>query len=181
MSGKPAARLGDPTQCPQTGHASQRLVSGATDVLFDDKPAARLGDTSSCGSPLTSQLIGNVLINGRPAAVLGSVGAHGDRVVAGSPTILIGNQPGSAENRATQALIITGLVRALQALFDVPAKPGASNAVPLEREEEEEEEETDLPQKQRITLRVGMFFDGTLNNLPNASLTAQCRRDVVVN
>lgn len=177
MSGKPAARLGDPTQCPQTGHASQRLVSGATDVLFDGKPAARLGDTSSCGSPLSSQLVSNVLINGRPAAVLGSVGAHGDRITAGSPTILIGNQPGSAENRATQALIITGLVRALQALFDVPVKPGVSNAVPLEREEEEEEEETDLPQKQRITLRVGMFFDGTLNNLPNASLTAQCRRE----
>jgi uncharacterized Zn-binding protein involved in type VI secretion len=177
MSGKPAARLGDPTQCPQTGHASQRLVSGATDVLFDGKPAARLGDTSSCGSPLSSQLVSNVLINGRPAAVLGSVGAHGDRVVAGSPTILIGNQPGSAENRATQALIITGLVRALHALFDVPVKPGVSNAVPLEREEEEEEEETNLPQKQRITLRVGMFFDGTLNNLPNAALTAQCRRE----
>jgi len=34
-----------------------------------------------------------------------------------------------------------------------------------------------VPQKQRITLRVGMFFDGTLNNLPNASLTAQCRRE----
>jgi len=49
--------------------------------------------------------------------------------------------------------------------------------VPLEREEEEEEEETELPQKQRITLRVGMFFDGTLNNLPNAALTAQCRRE----
>ncbi|WP_269688513.1 MULTISPECIES: PAAR domain-containing protein [Halopseudomonas] len=177
MSGKPAARLGDPTQCPQTGHGSQRLVSGATDVLINGKPAARLGDTSSCGSPLSSQLVSNVLINSRPAAVLGSVGAHGDSITAGSPNVLIGNQPGSAESHAAQAMILTGLVRALQALFDVPVKPGASNAVPLEREEEEEEEETDLPQKQRITLRVGMFFDGTLNNLPNATLTAQCRRE----
>jgi uncharacterized Zn-binding protein involved in type VI secretion len=177
MSGKPAARLGDPTQCPQTGHGSQHLVSGATDVLINGKPAARLGDTSSCGSPLSSQLVSNVLINGRPAAVLGSIGAHGDSITAGSPNVLIGNQPGSAESHAAQAMILTGLVRALQALFDVPVKPGASNAVPLEREEEEEEEETDLPQKQRITLRVGMFFDGTLNNLPNATLTAQCRRE----
>ena len=177
MSGKPAARLGDPTQCPQTGHGSQRLISGAADVLINGKPAARQGDISSCGSPLTSQLISNVLINGRPTAVLGSVGAHGDSITAGSPTVLIGNQPGSAESRAAQAMIITGLVRALRALFDVPVQPGASNAVPLEREEEEEEEETELPQKQRITLRVGMFFDGTLNNLPNASLTAQCRRE----
>ncbi|WP_321350252.1 PAAR domain-containing protein [Halopseudomonas oceani] len=177
MSGKPAARLGDPTQCPQTGHGSQRLISGAADVLINGKPAARQGDTSSCGSPLTSQLISDVLINGRPTAVLGSVGAHGDSITAGSPTVLIGNQPGSAESRAAQAMIITGLVRALRALFDIPVQPGASNAVPLEREEEEEEEETELPQKQRITLRVGMFFDGTLNNLPNASLTAQCRRE----
>ena len=177
MSGKPAARLGDPTQCPQTGHGSQRLISGAADVLINGKPAARQGDISQCGSPLSSQLISNVLINGRPTAVLGSVGAHGDSITAGSPTVLIGNQPGSAESRAAQAMIITGLVRALRALFDVPVQPGASNAVPLEREEEEEEEETDLPQKQRITLRVGMFFDGTLNNLPNASLTAQCRRE----
>lgn len=177
MSGKPAARLGDPTQCPQAGHGSQRLISGAADVLINGKPAARQGDISQCGSPLSSQLISNVLINGRPTAVLGSVGAHGDSITAGSPTVLIGNQPGSAESRAAQAMIITGLVRALRALFDVPVQPGASNAVPLEREEEEEEEETDLPQKQRITLRVGMFFDGTLNNLPNASLTAQCRRE----
>ncbi|WP_341708818.1 PAAR domain-containing protein [Halopseudomonas sp.] len=177
MSGKPAARLGDPTQCPQTGHGGQRLVSGATDVLINGKPAARLGDTSSCGSPLSGQLVSNVRINGRPAAVLDSTGAHGDRVTAGSPTVLIGNQPGSVESATAQAMILTGLVRALQALFDAPVKPGASNAVPLEREEEEEEEETELPQKQRITLRVGMFFDGTLNNLPNAALTAQCRRE----
>ena len=61
-------------------------------------------------------------------------------------------------------------MRTLHALFGAPLATRASRQrCPAEREEEEEEEETELPQKQRITLRVGMFFDGTLNNLPNAS------------
>ena len=34
MSGKPAARLGDPTQCPQTGHGARAIASGAPNVLF---------------------------------------------------------------------------------------------------------------------------------------------------
>ena len=42
MSGKPAARLGDPTQCPQTGHGARAIASGAPNVLFNGKPAARL-------------------------------------------------------------------------------------------------------------------------------------------
>jgi uncharacterized Zn-binding protein involved in type VI secretion len=177
MSGKPAARLGDPTQCPQTGHGGHKVSSGANTVLFNGLPAARLGDKTSCGSTLSTQVIPNVLINSQPAAVLGSIGAHGDRVVAGSANILIGTRSSPADANSTAALITTGLVRALQALFDVQVKSSSSNIVPLEREEEEEEEETELPQKQRITLRVGMFFDGTLNNLPNSSLTAQCRRE----
>lgn len=176
MSGKPAARLGDPTQCPQTGHGARAIASGAPNVLFNGKPAARLGDSTTCGSALAGQVIPNVLINGRPAAVLGSTGSHGDAVIAGSGNIFIGTTTGSAST-AVQA--VGALVRTLQALFGAPlaTRANIAKAAPLEREEEEEEEETDLPQKQRITLRVGMFFDGTLNNLPNASLTAQCRRE----
>lgn len=176
MSGKPAARLGDPTQCPQTGHGARAIASGAPNVLFNGKPAARLGDSTTCGSALAGQVIPNVLINGRPAAVLGSTGSHGDAVIAGSGNIFIGTTTGSASS-AAQA--VGALVRTLQALFGAPLATRASitNAAPIQREEEEEEEETELPLKQRITLRVGMFFDGTLNNLPNASLTAQCRRE----
>ncbi|ONM43419.1 hypothetical protein BXT89_12935 [Halopseudomonas pachastrellae] len=176
MSGKPAARLGDPTQCPQTGHGARAIASGAPTVLFNGKPAARLGDSTTCGSSLAGQVIPNVLINGRPAAVLGSTGSHGDAVIAGSGNIFIGTTTGSAST-AVQA--VGALVRTLQALFGAPlaTRANIASAAPLEREEEEEEEETELPQKQRITLRVGMFFDGTLNNLPNASLTAQCRRE----
>ncbi|RYE67865.1 MAG: DUF2235 domain-containing protein, partial [Oxalobacteraceae bacterium] len=41
-----------------------------------------------------------------------------------------------------------------------------------ELEEEEEEEET----TEGITLRIGLFFDGTGNNQSNAAVTAQCRQ-----
>ncbi|WP_285260116.1 phospholipase effector Tle1 domain-containing protein [Halopseudomonas bauzanensis] len=52
----------------------------------------------------------------------------------------------------------------------------AGDNLPHSFEEEEEEEERELPVEQRITLRLGMFFDGTGNNLGNAALTEECRR-----
>ena len=90
MSGKPAARLGDPTACPLPGHGTNPIAAGSPDVLFDGLPAARQGDASACGGALSGDLIANVLINGQPAAVLGSVGSHGNVVVGGSGTVLIG-------------------------------------------------------------------------------------------
>ncbi|MGE4477148.1 MAG: DUF2235 domain-containing protein, partial [Stutzerimonas sp.] len=47
-------------------------------------------------------------------------------------------------------------------------------------EEDEEEELAEQPQqqaRQAITLRIGVFFDGTGNNLANAAVTEQCRDD----
>jgi len=64
MSGKPAARLGDPTQCPKTGHGGNAIASGSPDVLINGLPAVRQGDTTACGSTLVGQVIPNVLING---------------------------------------------------------------------------------------------------------------------
>ncbi|MGK4751950.1 PAAR domain-containing protein, partial [Pseudomonas aeruginosa] len=43
MSGKPAARLGDPTACPLPGHGSNPIVGGSPDVFFDHRSAARQG------------------------------------------------------------------------------------------------------------------------------------------
>jgi type VI secretion system secreted protein VgrG len=49
------------------------------------------------------------------------------------------------------------------------------------REGEEEEEEEELEEEEKgpegITLRVGLFFDGTGNNLANAAAVAQCQRE----
>ena len=67
MSGKPAARLGDPTDCPKTGHTNP-IAAGSPDVLFDGLPAARMGDASACGGAMASAVIPNVLIDGKPAA-----------------------------------------------------------------------------------------------------------------
>lgn len=96
MSGKPAARLGDPTACPLPGHGSNPIAAGSPDVLFDGLPAARLGDVSACGGAMSGNVIANVLINGLPAAVLGSVGSHGNVVVGGSGTVIIGTSGGGA-------------------------------------------------------------------------------------
>ncbi|MGP4763557.1 PAAR domain-containing protein, partial [Klebsiella pneumoniae] len=49
MSGKPAARLGDPTACPVPGHGTNPIAVGSPNVLFDGLPAARQGDPSACG------------------------------------------------------------------------------------------------------------------------------------
>ncbi|HCF4145485.1 TPA: PAAR domain-containing protein [Pseudomonas aeruginosa] len=63
MSGKPAARVTDPTTCPVPGHGSNPIAHGSPDVVFD----------------------------GLPAATLGSIGAHGNVVIGGSGTVLIGD------------------------------------------------------------------------------------------
>ncbi|MBU3059703.1 PAAR domain-containing protein [Pseudomonas indica] len=97
MSGKPAARLGDPTACPVPGHGTNPIVAGSPNVLFDGKPAARQGDPTACGSALASATIPNVLINGMPATTIGTVGSHGNTVVAGSGTVLIGTSVVVAE------------------------------------------------------------------------------------
>ncbi|MBF8163617.1 PAAR domain-containing protein [Pseudomonas mendocina] len=54
MSGKPAARLSDPTACPIPGHGTNPIVTGSGDVLFDGLSAARLSDTSACGSAIAA-------------------------------------------------------------------------------------------------------------------------------
>lgn len=173
MSGKPAARQGDPTQCPKKGHGGNAIVTGSTDVLFDGLPAARQGDSTACGSALVGAVIPNVLINGRPAAVLGSVGSHGDVVIGGSGTVMIGGAVVAASGGVgASTLFAPGGPASAQQL----RHSAAGDGVPFSIEEEEEEDEQELPVKQRITLRIGMFFDGTLNNMNNAAFTAECRR-----
>lgn len=172
MSGKPAARQGDATQCPKKGHGSSTIVSGSPDVSFNGMPAARLGDKTACGSTINGQVIPNVLINGRPSVVTGSTGAHGDLVIGGSGNIFIGGAVSFGNGAAEDAHATQALAPSAQELSGNPQSEQLAETL----EYEEEEEETDLPLEQRITLRLGMFFDGTGNNLANAALTEQCRR-----
>jgi uncharacterized Zn-binding protein involved in type VI secretion len=106
MSGKPAARVSDPTACPIPGHGTNPIVSGSGDVLFDGLSAARLSDTSACGSPIASNVSPTVFINGLNAATLGSVGGHGNTVIAGSGTVIIGSSGGGAPFVPVLPLII---------------------------------------------------------------------------
>lgn len=107
MSGKPAARVSDPTACPIPGHGTNPIVAGSPDVLFDSLPAARMGDPTGCGSALASAVIPNVLINGKPATTIGTVGSHGNTVVAGSGTVIIGTSGGGAAFTAPLELLGT--------------------------------------------------------------------------
>lgn len=91
MSGKPAARVTDPTACPVPGHGTNPIVQGSPDVVFDGLAAARQGDVSACGSAIASAVSSTVFINGQPAATLGSIGAHGNVIIGGSGTVIIGD------------------------------------------------------------------------------------------
>ena len=133
MSGKPAARLGDPTACPLPGHGSNPIAAGSPDVLFDGLPAARLGDASACGGAMSGNVIANVLINGQPAAVLGSVGSHGNVVVGGSGTVLIGTAHAPASFAAPTPVDIPGFDEQF-VLTDEQGEPIANQPYLLVRE-----------------------------------------------
>ncbi|MFT0623690.1 PAAR domain-containing protein [Ectopseudomonas guguanensis] len=123
MSGKPAARLGDPTACPIPGHGTNPIAAGSPDVLFDSLPAARMGDPSACGGAMAGAVVPTVLINGKPAAVVGSVGSHGNTVVAGSGTVLIGASGGGAVFTAPLPLLMKGFDICVQLLDQASGAP----------------------------------------------------------
>lgn len=188
MSGKPAARAGDPTACPKTGHGNNPITSGSPDVLFDGLPAARQGDPTGCGSALSGNLIANVLINGKPVATLDSLGDHGNVIIGGSGSIIIGNTvPAPFSPPAVLNLQPAAERQALAAStsrhLPVPRQPVPNQARTLDEKAghgaprglEEEEEEEEIDSHQAITLRIGVFFDGTGNNAGNSAIGAQCR------
>jgi uncharacterized Zn-binding protein involved in type VI secretion len=96
MSGKPAARVSDPTSCPLPGHGTNPIASGSSDVFFDGLAAARMNDKSACGSPITGGISSTVFINGLNAATIDSTGGHGNIVIGGSGTVIIGDTVVSA-------------------------------------------------------------------------------------
>ncbi|ROL92835.1 MULTISPECIES: PAAR domain-containing protein [Pseudomonas] len=109
MSGKPAARVSDPTACPLPGHATNPIAAGSGDVFFDGLAAARQGDASACGGAMSGGLATTVLINGKPAATVGSVGTHGNTVTAGSGTVIIGNSHSPAQFVPPLPVVIPGV------------------------------------------------------------------------
>ncbi|VVO56731.1 hypothetical protein PS732_00603 [Pseudomonas fluorescens] len=106
MSGKPAARVSDPTACPLPGHGTNPIAAGSGDVFFDGLAAARQGDASACGGAMSGGLATTVLINGKPAATVDSVGTHGNKVTAGSGTVIIGNSHSPAPFSGLAAIAV---------------------------------------------------------------------------
>lgn len=92
-----AARVNDMHVCPMvtgtTPHVGGPILAGGnTAVLIGGQPAAVVGDKCVCTGPPDSIAQGSstVLIGGKPAARMGDSTAHGGKIVAGCPTVLIG-------------------------------------------------------------------------------------------
>lgn len=98
--GKPAARVGDMHVCPMVTpgtppvpHVGGPIMPpGMPTVLIGGMPAATLGNMCTCVGPPDSIVMGStgVMIGGKPAARMGDSTAHGGSIVAGLPTVLIG-------------------------------------------------------------------------------------------
>jgi len=91
MSGKPAARLTDPTTCPLPGHGTNPIASGSPDVFFNSLAAARVSDKCTCGQALNGGFSSTVFINGLNAITLDSTASHGGVVIGGSGNVIIGS------------------------------------------------------------------------------------------
>lgn len=68
------------------------LPPGTVTVLIGGLPAATVGDMAVCTGPPDSIIMGSatVMIGGKPAARMGDSTAHGGKIVAGCPTVIIG-------------------------------------------------------------------------------------------
>jgi uncharacterized Zn-binding protein involved in type VI secretion len=94
---KPAARISDFHVCPMsTGpvpHVGGPVTGpGSPSVLIGGLPAARAGDLCCCAGPpdAIAQGSATVFIGGQPAARMGDMTAHGGKIAAGYPVVLIG-------------------------------------------------------------------------------------------
>lgn len=151
MSGKPAARVSDPTACPLPGHGTNPIAAGSGDVFFDGLAAARQGDASACGGAMSGGLATTVLINGKPAATVDSVGTHGNKVTAGSGTVIIGNSHSPAPFVPPVPVVMPGFDEQF-VLTDTAGKPMANSHYLLVREDGSEEE--GVTDDQGLTHRV---------------------------
>jgi uncharacterized Zn-binding protein involved in type VI secretion len=96
----PAARITDFHACPMQTPGVPPIphvggpIAGpcAPTVLIGNLPAAKVGDLAVCVGPPDSIVAGSstVLVMGMPAARIGDACAHGGKIVAGFPTVLIG-------------------------------------------------------------------------------------------
>lgn len=94
-----AARVGDMHSCPLSNPGSGNphtggpvMPPGIMNVLIEGKPAAIVGNMCTCAGPPDTISLGSktVLINGQGAARVGDTTAHGGQISAGAGSVLIG-------------------------------------------------------------------------------------------
>ncbi len=86
----PASRITDIHACP--AHGPPPVASGSADVMIGYLPAARVADILSCVPPdVIVKGAPSVFINYRQAVRLGDPTAHGGKLAAGCPTVMIGS------------------------------------------------------------------------------------------
>ncbi len=94
--GKPIAVLGSYHTCPastgRTPHIGGPVLASSSNVFIGGIPAALQGDKLVCCGPPDTITGGSasVFINGKAVARMGDETAHGGKIVAGNPTVLIG-------------------------------------------------------------------------------------------
>jgi len=85
-----AARISDKHVCPKTGHSINTIVDGEDTVLINGLPAATVGSTTACGATIITGS-STVTINGKPAAVIGSATSHGGVILSSSGDVFFGD------------------------------------------------------------------------------------------
>lgn len=113
----PAARITDMHVCPMVTpgtppipHVGGPIVKGSHNVLTGKLPQARVGDMAVCVGPPDTIVKGStgVFVNKLPAARIGDLTAHGGTIVAGLPTVMIGETKAGGGGGA--APMVTGAV-----------------------------------------------------------------------
>jgi uncharacterized Zn-binding protein involved in type VI secretion len=98
-----AARITDMHTCPMVTpgtppipHVGGPIIKGAPTVLTGGLPQARVSDMCVCVGPPDTIVKGSatVLVSNLPAARIGDNTAHGGVIVAGCPTVVIGDAGG---------------------------------------------------------------------------------------
>ncbi|HRN62852.1 MAG TPA: PAAR domain-containing protein, partial [Luteimonas sp.] len=145
-----------------------RVETGTPFTDIDGMPVARLGDRVSCPKhkgvfPIASGDI-TLVVDGQPVA------RERDAVACGCTLV---------SARQSHAFLDDGaLAGASKTVLDRPAEAGAAQPSPAGLRPApfagpDGAGQQDVPVA--VTLRIGVFFDGTNNNVANVALGAQCR------
>lgn len=94
----PIATLGSMHVCPMTTGPAPHVGGpvtgpGTPNILVNNKPAAVMGDMCVCAGPpdVIAQGATNVFFNGVPVACMGDMTAHGGVITVGEPNVIIGS------------------------------------------------------------------------------------------